>query len=82
MIVPFSLITLLSVIYSFLPPIWPGAVARSDASPSGMMQAAPGSISTSGTFGHQILSTDILSLALIQDGQLSVNSERLGIKYC
>ena len=32
-------------------------------------------------FGHENLSTDILSLPLIQEGQLSVTGERMGTKY-
>ena len=32
-------------------------------------------------FGHEIISTAILSLPLIQEGQLSVTGERMGIKY-
>ena len=45
----------------------PGAVARSEACPPGM-QAAPSSIPTSGTFfhGHEMISTAILLLPLIQ----------------
>ena len=74
------------MIYSFLSPIWPGAVARSDASPPGMMQAAPGSIPTSGIFflvdlAIKKLSTDIISLPLIQEEQLSVTGKRMGTKY-
>ena len=74
------------MIYSFLSPIWPGAVARSDVSPPGMMQAATDSIPTSdtfflGDFAMNKLSADIFSLPLIQEGQLSVTGERMGTKY-
>ena len=51
-----------------------------------MMQAVPGSIHMSDTFfswrfGQEKLSTDILSLPLIQEGQLSVTGEGMGTKY-
>ena len=32
-------------------------------------------------FGHEKISTTILSLPLIQEGQLSVTGERMGTKY-
>ena len=32
-------------------------------------------------FGHEKVSTTILSLPLIQEGQLSVNAVRMGTKY-
>ena len=32
-------------------------------------------------FGHEKISTTILSLLLIQEGQLSVTGERMGTKY-
>ena len=32
-------------------------------------------------FGHEKISATILSLPLIQEGQLSVTSERMGTKY-
>ena len=62
------------------------AVARSDAHPPGMRTVA-GSIFTSGkTFFPWDLvmekkSTTILSLPLIQEGQLSVTGERMGTKH-
>ena len=59
--------------------IMTGAVARSAACPLGI-QAAPSSILTSSTFfrfGHEIISTAILSLPLIQEEQLSVTGERI-----
>ena len=62
----------------------PGTVARSDARPSGPTVA--GSILTSGkTFFRWDLvmkkhSTAILSLPLIQEGQMSVSGETMGTK--
>ena len=61
------------------------AVARSDLRPTGMRTIA-GSIPTSDKhilwrFGHEQISTTILSLPLIQDGQLSVTCERICTKY-
>ena len=56
-----------------------GAVARSEACPLGI-QAAPSSIPTSSTFfrfGHEIISTAVLPLLLIQEEQLSVTGERM-----
>ena len=35
----------------------------------------------SSRFGHENISTAILSLPLIQEGQLSVTGERMGTKY-
>ena len=32
-------------------------------------------------FGHEKISTTILSLPLIQEGQLSITGERMGTKY-
>ena len=52
------------------------------------MRTVAGSILTSGKtffywdFVMETNSTTILSLPLIQEGQLSVNGERMGIKYC
>ena len=59
--------------------IMTGAVARSKACPLSI-QAAPSSILTSSTFfrfGHEIISTAILPIALIQEEQLSVTGERM-----
>ena len=56
-----------------------GAVARSEACPLGI-QAAPISILTSSTFfqfGHEIISTAIVPIPLIQEEQLSVTGERM-----
>ena len=64
----------------------PGAVARSDARPPGMRTVA-GSFITSGKMhsfveiGHEKNSTTILSLPLIQEGQLSVTGGRMCTKY-
>ena len=65
--------------------ILPGAVAQSDVHPPGMRTVA-GLILTSGNilswlFGHEIISTAILSLPLIQVGQLSVTGEGMYTKY-
>ena len=35
----------------------------------------------SSRFGHEIISTTILSLPLIQEGQLSVTDERMGTEF-
>ena len=62
--------------------IRPGPVARSDAHPPGMRPVAS-SILGSGNIlhfveiGHEIISTAILSLLLIQVGQLSVAGKRM-----
>ena len=64
----------------------PGAIARSDARPPGMRTVA-GSILMSGNIllwrldwtGHEIVSTAILFLPLIQEGELSVTGERICI---
>ena len=56
-----------------------GAVARSEACPLGI-QAAPNSFLTSSTFfrfGHEIISTAILPIPLVQEEQLSVTGERM-----
>ena len=58
-----------------------GLVARSDAHPPGMRSVAD-SILTPGThsweeIGHEKKSTTIISLPLIQEGQLSVTGERM-----
>ena len=56
-----------------------GRLARSDAPPPGMGMVA-GMILWSSSFmvtGHEIISTAILSLSLIQVGQLSVTGERM-----
>ena len=63
----------------------PGTVARSDVRPPGIRIVA-GLILTSGNIlswrlSHEIISTAILSLPLIQEGQLSVTGERLCAKY-
>ena len=47
---------------------WPGAVALSDPHPPDMWMVT-GSILTFVEFGHEIISTAILSLPLIQEGQ-------------
>ena len=65
--------------------IHPGTIAQSDAPPPGM-QAVTGSILTSSNIffveiGHEVLSTAILSLPLIQAGQLSVTGEGVCTKY-
>ena len=60
-----------------------GAVAQSDARPPGMRMVM-GSILTSGnilSWSHEIISTAILSLRPIQEGQLSVTGERMCTKY-
>ena len=49
----------------------PGAVARSDARPTGM-RTVTGSILTFVEIGHEIISISILSLPLIKEGQCSV----------
>ena len=64
----------------------PGAGAQLDAHPPGM-RTVVGSILTSGKkfFRWDLvmkkISTTILSLPLIQEGQLSVTGERMGTKY-
>ena len=59
----------------------PSAVARSIAMSLGN-QEAPRLILASGTsFRHEIISTAILPLPLIQEEHLSVNGERMGAKY-
>ena len=64
-----------------------GVLARSDAPPPGVqtvvgsiLDPAKGNI-LSWRFGHEILSTVILSLPLTQVGQLSVIGERMCTKY-
>ena len=60
----------------------PGAVARSDARPPGVRTVGPYVGQHSFVeFGHEIISTAILSLLLIQEGQLSVTGERMCTKY-
>ena len=55
--------------------VTPGAVARSHERPPGMRTVA-GSIQHSFVeFGHENISTAILSLPLMQKGQLSVTGE-------
>ena len=59
----------------------PGVVARSDARPPGMRPFADSTL-TSGThsweeISHEKVSTTIISLSLIQEGQLSVTGERM-----
>ena len=56
-------------------------VARSDARPPGMRPVADSTL-TSGThyweeISHEKVSTTIISLSLIQEGQLSVTGERM-----
>ena len=58
----------------------PGAIARSVAMSLGN-QEAPRSILASRTSFHEIISTAILPLPLIQEEQLSVNGERMCAKY-
>ena len=64
--------------------IMPSAVDQSDARPPGMRTVA-GSIITSGNIlpwrFHEIISTTILSLPLIQEGQLSIIGERMCTRY-
>ena len=73
----------LPLIHYLLPP---GTVSQSDVRPPGMQMVA-GSILMSGKnilslrFGHEKFSTTILSLSLIQEGQLSVTDERMCTKY-
>ena len=60
----------------------PGAVARWDARHPGM-RTASGSVRQnilSLRFGHENVSTSVLSLPLIQEGQLSVTGERMSTK--
>ena len=61
--------------------ILPGLVAGSDACLTGIQEVA-GSILWSSNIlswtGHEIISTAILLLLLIQVGQLSVTGERMG----
>ena len=65
----------------------PSAVARSDARPPGMLADGRGfnphvrQNILSLRFGHEKNSTTILSLPLIQEGQLSVTGERMGTKH-
>ena len=59
-------------------------VARSDARPSDMRTVAGPHVRQnilSLIFGRENISTTILSLPLIQEGQLSVTGERTGTKY-
>ena len=62
--------------------ILPGAIARSDARarPPGVRTVADSILMSilSFRFGHENISTTILSLPLIQEGQLSVTDERSG----
>ena len=59
----------------------PGAVARSEACPLGM-QAAPGSIPTSGTIIRGKMSTAILPPPLIQEEQSPSISHITGERMC
>ena len=63
----------------------PGAVARSNERSSGMRTVADSILTfgehSSWRFGHEKNSSAILSLPLIQEGQLSVIGERMCIKY-
>ena len=66
----------------------PGAVARSDPHPPGMQTVTDGHRFDPHVwqhsfveFGHEIISTAILFLPLIQEGQLSVTAERMCTKY-
>ena len=58
----------------------PGAIAQSVAMSLGN-QEAPRLILASGTSCHEIISTAIIPLPLIQEEQLSVNGERMCAKY-
>ena len=62
-----------------------GPLARLDEPPSGMQTFAGSILGSSKTYfvetGHEILSFAILSLLLIQVGQLSVTGERMYTKY-
>ena len=76
-----GLTALLHEQFSYLKISLPGVVARSDAHPPGMRPVAD-SIHTPGThsweqIGHKKISTTIVSLPLIQEGQLSVTGERM-----
>ena len=59
----------------------PGVVARSDARPPGMRPVADSTLTSGilswGEIGHEKVSTTIISLPLIQEGQLSVIGERM-----
>ena len=59
----------------------PDPVTRSDARPFGVQTVAGSILGSDETFGHEIISTAILSLPLIQVGQLSVTGERMCTKY-
>ena len=63
----------------------PGAVAGMDARPPGMRTIGVYPHVRENTlslrFGHGKISTTILSLPLIQEGQLSVTGEKMGTKY-
>ena len=63
----------------------PGRLAQSGASLTAN-QGVAGSKPRSGhilsvRFGHENISTAILTLPLIQEGQLSVTGKRMGTKY-
>ena len=69
----------------------PGVVARSDVCPPGMLTVSRRTVAGFDPYirqhsfpeiGHEIISMAILSLPLIQEGQLSVTGERMGTKYC
>ena len=62
--------------------IWPASVAQSDPRPTGVQKVAdstpPGPENMEiEEIGHEIFSMVILSLPLIQEGQLSVSGERM-----
>ena len=54
----------------------PGVVARSEARLLGMRPVADSTL-TAGTLSWEEISTTIISLPLIQEGQLSVTGERM-----
>ena len=55
----------------------PPSKAQLDARPTGDQEVAGSTPAGSETFDHEIFSTAILSLPLIQEGQLSVSGERI-----
>ena len=60
--------------------IFPASVAQLDASPTGDLEVAGLTPAGSATFfrgDYEIFSTVILSLPLIQEGQLSISGERM-----
>ena len=67
--------------FLILPLIWPASMAQLDARPTGDQEVA-GSTPAERQHSfveidHEIFSTVILSLPLIQEGQLSVSGERM-----